>query len=142
MAGMTTLPAGRPFRPATGLAYLSGLAASGVGLSVLYAATGAGLPCPFRMATGWDCPLCGGTRLGAALLQGDLVSAFSYNPLLLVSLVLLTGLGIVWTVEALGGPAVRLPRRSVAILARLQPAQWLALGLSAAAIYVVLRNLR
>ena len=142
MASMTTLPPDRGFRAATGVAYLGGLAASGVGLSALYAATGVGLPCPFRMATGWDCPLCGGTRLGAALLHGDLVAAFSYNPLLLVGLVLLSVLGLLWTVESLGGPAVRPPRRSAALLARLRPEHWLVLGLAAAALHIALRNLR
>ena len=36
-------------------------------------------PCPFRMATGWWCPLCGGTRSVAKLLRGDLGSALRYN---------------------------------------------------------------
>jgi hypothetical protein len=59
-----------------------------------------------------------------------------------VSLVVLTALGVLWTVESLGGPAVRLPRRAMAILARVRPTRWLALSLSVAVIYVVLRNLR
>ena len=141
MAVMTALPPTRPFRATTGLAYLGGLAASGVGLSALYAATGVGLPCPFRMATGWDCPLCGGTRLGAALLHGDLVAAFLYNPVVLTGLVMLSALAMLWVVEALGGPAVRLPQRPGGPLARLQPTQWLFLGLVLTAFYVVLRNL-
>lgn len=141
MAGVTTRPPARTFRATTGLVYLGGLAAFGVGLSAFYAVTGVGLPCPFRMATGWDCPLCGGTRLGSALLHGDLVAAFSYNPLLLAGLVVLSVLGVLWAVEAVGGPAVRLPRRPAAFLARVQPTQWLVLGLAAAAFYVVLRNL-
>ncbi len=141
MALVTTLPPVRAFRATTGLAYLGGLAASGVGLSVLYAVTGVGLPCPFRMATGWNCPLCGGTRLGAALLHGDVVTAFAYNPLVLTGLVVLSALGVLWTVESLGGPAVRLPPRPAALLARVGPTQWLLLGLAVAVIYVVLRNL-
>jgi len=131
----------RAFRASRGLGYLGGFAAGGVGLSALYALTGVGLPCPFRIATGWDCPLCGGTRLGTALLRGDVVAAFSYNPVVLVGLVVLTGLGVLWTVEALGGPAARLPARLSAPLARVSPTQWLVLGLALAAVFVVLRNL-
>ena len=127
-------------RARRGLTYLSGFAAYGLGLSALYALTGVGLPCPFRMATGWDCPLCGGTRLGTALLHGDLVAAFGYNPVVLVGLVVLTVLGVLWTVEAFGGPAVRLPARVTARLSRVQPTRWLVLSLLAAALFVLLRN--
>jgi hypothetical protein len=135
----TPLPA-RSFRATRGLTYLGGFAASGLGLSALYAVTGVGLPCPFRMATGWECPLCGGTRLGTALLHGDLVAAFGYNPVVLVGLVVLTVLGVLWTVEALGGPAVRLPGRVAARLSRVRPTRWLVLSLLAAALFVLLRN--
>jgi hypothetical protein len=136
----TPTPA-RPFRATRGVAGLGGIAGFGVGLSALYAVTGVGLPCPFRMATGWECPLCGGTRLGTALLHGDLVAAFAYNPVVLVGLVVLTALGVLWTIEALGGPAVRLPDRAASALARVRPTGWLALGLVGAAVFVVLRNL-
>lgn len=132
---------GRPFRAARGLAHLGTLAVAGVGLSALYATTGIGLPCPLRTMTGWACPLCGGTRLGSALLRGDVAAAFSHNPLLLVGLGVLTVLGVLWTVEALGGPAVRLPTRSAARLARVRPTRWLVLGLGVAALVVVLRHL-
>lgn len=129
------------FRVTRGLGYLGGFAVGGVALSALYALTGVGLPCPFRMATGWDCPLCGGTRLGTALLHGDVVAAFSYNPVVLVGLVVLAVLGVLWTVEALGGPATRLPTRLSAPLTRVRPTQWLVLTLVGAAVFVVLRNL-
>jgi hypothetical protein len=39
-------------------------------------------PCPFHAFTGWDCPGCGTTRAIAAMLHGDLLRAFSLNPLL------------------------------------------------------------
>ena len=138
MSTPTPVPAIRATR---GLTYLGGFAAYGVGLSALYALTGVGLPCPFRIATGWDCPLCGGTRLGTALLHGDLVAAFLANPVVLVGLVVLTVLGVLWTVEALGGPAVRLPARISAQLSRVRATSWLALGLAGAAVFVLLRNL-
>lgn len=138
---MSTPRPARAFRAARGLGYLGGFAAGGVSLSALYALTGVGLPCPFRIATGWDCPLCGGTRLGTALLHGDILAAFTYNPVVLVGLVVLAVLGVLWTVEALGGPAVRLPARLASPLGRVRPTQWLVLGLAGAAAFVLLRNL-
>jgi len=71
--------------------------AVGTGLSALYVVSGhhIGLPCPFKLITGWDCPLCGGTRMGASLMHGDVSAAFHYNPLALIGL---TGLGLGWLV--------------------------------------------
>ena len=80
-------PERRPFRAVGGLRWLIGYAAFGIGVSTLYATTGFGFPCPFRELTGWECPFCGGTRLGSALLHGDVAAAFAYNPLVFVSLV-------------------------------------------------------
>lgn len=129
------------FRPERGLAALGAFGALGLGLSVLYATTGAGVPCPFRAVTGWQCPLCGGTRLGAALLHGDVSAAWAANPVVLVGLVILTALGIGWTVELVGGPAVRLPHRLRALVATVRPTSWLLAGLFSAALFVLLRNL-
>lgn len=130
-------PAVRPFRPRTGLAWLAGVAASGLGLSAVYAQTGLGLPCPFRALTGWWCPLCGGTRMGAALLHGDVVAAFWFNPLALVGLLAATLVGICWLVEAAGGPAARLP----GALRRVRPGTWwIVLGI-VALVFTVARNI-
>jgi hypothetical protein len=41
-------------------------------------------PCVFHELTGWNCIGCGGTRMVAALLNGDVLAAWCYNPLLLV----------------------------------------------------------
>lgn len=95
---------GRPFQAVGGLKWLAGYAAFGLGVTTLYATTGIGFPCPFLMLTGWQCPFCGGTRLGSALLHGDIASAFAYNPVVFVSLVLGAVVGTLWIVEALGGP--------------------------------------
>ena len=38
-------------------------------------------PCPFLLATGLDCPFCGGLRSTHALLQGDVSRAFDHNVL-------------------------------------------------------------
>jgi len=93
------------------------------------------------MATGWQCPLCGGTRLGAALLHGDLTAAFTANPLVLVGLAVLTLLGVLWSVESLGGPAVRPSRRAAEALRQVRPGLWLVVGLVVATGFVLLRNL-
>lgn len=132
---------GRPFRASRASTYLGAFIAGGVGLSALYAVTGVGVPCPFRTLTGWNCPLCGGTRLGAALLHGDLGAAFAYNPLVFVALVVIGGLATAWVVEAAGGPALRPPSRWQAAARRLGWLSWLAVGLTVAGGYTLLRNL-
>lgn len=42
--------------------------------------------CPFRAITGFTCPGCGSTRGLHRLLHGDVVAAFEFNPLLILSL--------------------------------------------------------
>lgn len=99
-----------------------------------------GLPCPFHAVTGLDCPFCGTTRMAAALLEGDVARAWSYNPPMLVVLpvvALVVGyLLLAWTLER--HVRFRLPRARVnARLARVAPTVFLA----AMAAYGVLRNL-
>ena len=84
----------RPFRAARATGYVGALFAGGLALSALYATTGFGFPCPFRAITGWDCPLCGGTRMGVALLHGDVQTAFLFNPLALIGLTIVGLLGV------------------------------------------------
>jgi len=129
------------FKASTGLTYLGGFFAYGISLSALYAAAGIGLPCPFRWATGWDCPLCGSTRMGSSLLRLDVGAAWASNPFVLVALLVLGVLGVLWTMEVLGGPAARPPRRIADRLRRIHPTRWLTIGLVAAVVYTVLRNL-
>lgn len=129
------------FSVRAGLRYLGGFFAIGVGVSTLYATTGVGFWCPLRTLTGWQCPLCGGTRLGSSLLHLQIGQAFAYNPLVFVGLVVLTVLGLLWVVEALGGPRVRPPAVVGLRLRRVHPTTWLVLGLAVAAAYTVLRNL-
>jgi Protein of unknown function (DUF2752) len=131
----------RRFRAARAAGYVGAFFVSGLALTALYRTTGVGLPCPFRAMTGSDCPLCGGTRMGDALLHGDVQTAVGLNPLALVSLVILGVLGVLWTVEAAGGPAVRLPRPLAEGLRRVGPLQWVVVGLLVAVIYTVTRNL-
>ena len=129
------------FRPETGLKWIGGFFAYGLGMTVLYASTGVGLPCPFRIVTGWNCPLCGGTRMGDALLHLDIGAAFAYNPMALVGLLVLATLGGLWTVQLAGGPAVRLPKRVRDRLTAVRPTTWLAAGVIGMVGYTILRNL-
>jgi len=129
------------FKPATGLRYLTLFFAYGLAMSVLYMGVGVGLPCPLRRATGWQCPLCGATRMGSSLLQLDVVTAWRYNPVVLVGITVLGVLGVLWTVQVLGGPAVRFPERLRIPLRRVHPTRWLVLSMTTATIYTLLRNL-
>ena len=130
-----------PFRPTAALRPLVGFFAVGLGLSALYATTGVGVICPFRAVTGWDCPLCGGTRMGSALLHGDVAAAFAFNPVALVGIALLGVVGVLWVVEALGGPAVRPPAGLRRWLLQTTPRQRLTAFFAFAVVYTVLRNL-
>jgi len=98
------------FRASRALRGLASFGAVGLGLSGLALATGVGIPCPWRWLTGTLCPFCGGTHVGMALLRGDLGAAWAANPFVVVGLGVLAVLGALWTVEAVGGPAVRPPR--------------------------------
>jgi len=45
--------------------------------------------CPFYEATGLSCPGCGGLRAVNSLLKADFNSAFNYNPLVVIVILLL-----------------------------------------------------
>lgn len=47
------------------------------------------IPCLLYQWTGWQCPFCGGQRMIQALLHGEFVLAFYYNPLLIWALPLM-----------------------------------------------------
>jgi Protein of unknown function (DUF2752) len=78
--------------------------------------------------------------MGSALLHGDVQAAFLCNPLALIGLLVLGLLGVLWAVEAAGGPAIRPPRSLAAELRRVRLGQWLALGLAVAVLYTIARN--
>ena len=125
----------------SGLAVVGGLFAGGLALSALFAATGVGVPCPFLALTGWQCPLCGGTRMGAALLHGDLAGAYAFNPGLLIALAVVGIAAVLWSIEVAGGPSVRPPRRLRRRLQQVSVVAWPILGGGLAVAYTVLRNL-
>jgi len=56
------------------------------------------IPCPFHHFTGLYCPGCGSQRAIHLLLHGDIVGAFRFNPLMVLTLpILVYGLGITVT---------------------------------------------
>lgn len=59
--------------------------------------------CPFRALTGFACPGCGSTRGMHALVHGDVVSAFKFNPLLILSLPFLLYAFVRFTNDAIQG---------------------------------------
>lgn len=53
------------------------------------------VPCPIYFATGLYCPGCGSQRAIHLLLHGNIIGAFRFNPLMVVTLpILIYGLGI------------------------------------------------
>ena len=109
--------------------------ATGLGLSGLAATTGLGIPCPWRALTDTLCPFCGGTHVGMALLRGDLADAWAANQFVVAGLGVLVVLGVLWMLEALGGPVVRPPRAL-----RGSPGRWwIAVGVIAVT-FTVWRN--
>lgn len=101
---MNNLAQRQPNRPVESLTAFGILIIIGVGLSVIFRFTRWGLPCLFHYLTGWDCPFCGATRMGAALLRGDLVAAWHSNAFVLVIIVLLAVRSLGWIIELIRHP--------------------------------------
>jgi len=53
-------------------------------------------PCPFRFATGLDCPGCGTGRALRALGRGELLAAFDHNLIAVSLLPVLLGVYLAW----------------------------------------------
>jgi hypothetical protein len=87
--------------------------------------------CYFHQITGLLCPGCGGLRALHQLLHGHLVTAFRFNPALLVSLPILAWLGARYGWQK---------ARNQATCFGLRPL-WLWLSLAAVLAVSVLRNL-
>ena len=107
------------FRARSALRPLVGFFAAGLGLSALYATTGVGVGCPFRIVTGWDCPLCGGTRMGSALLHGDVAAAAQHHLLFVFALPFLLYNYVTWASVAFFNkrlPRLRLGYKAVGIV--------------------------
>ena len=63
--------------------------------------------CGFRHLTGLPCPLCGGTRVCAALAQGNFDVAWATNAGLVVLMGLVALQAIVWGAQALTGSGLQ-----------------------------------
>lgn len=88
--------------------------------------------CPLHALTGLWCPLCGATRMAAAVMDGHLATALHDNALVLLLLGPLAVVGLVsWSADLLAGR----PRRAV-----LGRRGWVVVVVAAVA-FTVVRNL-
>lgn len=117
MARMSTaveLPTAPPdvvaFSPRAALAQVGRIGLVGVGIGGLYLATGLGFSCGLAAHGIW-CPFCGGTRMVASVMRGDLGAAFHWNPMLFLGAILMALVCVAWVIEWAGGPALRWPER-------------------------------
>ena len=94
--------------------------------------SGGRILCPFRLATGLDCPFCGGTRATHSFLNAHIGPAFDHNVLVavFVPVALLVGVLLLWRGITGRGWRVPMPSRNV----------WIALGFITV-IFWVLRNI-
>lgn len=69
--------------------------------------TGVFPACPFRMLTGFSCPGCGSTRGLHRLLHGDILSAFEFNPLMILVLPFLLYALVRYTAAAVSGRPIQ-----------------------------------
>ena len=60
------------------VAFVAGILAAN---AIIYALTGYGIPCVFRLVTGLKCPGCGLTHAYIELLKGNIHGAMNYNAL-------------------------------------------------------------
>lgn len=58
-----------------------------------------GPPCPLKVLTGLDCPMCGATRATHQLLRGDIVAALDFNALYVVLLPLVAASAAFWVMR-------------------------------------------
>lgn len=58
-----------------------------------------GPPCPLKVLTGLDCPMCGATRATHQLIRGDVVAALDLNALYVALLPVLAALAAFWVLR-------------------------------------------
>lgn len=87
--------------------------------------------CAFHRVTGWQCPGCGGLRSVHHLLHGDVLTAFRFNPVVVLAVPWLLWLGVRrwWRGPRPGGISARAQARWA----------WIALGVLVA--FWIVRNL-
>ena len=76
--------------------------------------------CPFKAATGLDCPVCGSTRALHFVMRGQFATAAGYNVLFVLALPFLLAASFIGLSEMFGGPwrmpRLRVSRRTLWIL--------------------------
>jgi hypothetical protein len=97
---------------------VGGLAASFLYAALLGAGSIPALRCHFQTLLGLDCPACGTTRVLLSLLDGDLVTAFRHNPLMLafVAAGLAVTLSVLAQLATGRGVVLTLPEREKRVL--------------------------
>lgn len=123
------------FSPAAALTRVGQLGLVCAGLGGIYLATGAGIQCGLARL-GVLCPFCGGTRMVASMLRGDLAAALHWNPMLFFGGILLALVCLAWVVEWAGGPALRWPAR----WGRLTEKRLYVVAAVVAGVFMVVRN--
>lgn len=94
-------------RPVTAPVFAGGLLLGGCVTLALVDPAGGPPVCPFKAATGLDCPGCGGTRAAHQLFNGHLFAALDFNVLAVLAMpFILWGL-FTWLTRAFGGPVLR-----------------------------------
>lgn len=128
-----TQPMADPHTPAVRTVAAATLGCLGLGIvSATVDPTHGPVLCPWRIATGLDCPLCGATRALHAFTTGHPGRGFDHNLLVGLALPLMLVALAVAGVAAVRGRPVRLPH--------IGRAAWVATGLGVATFWV-LRNL-
>ena len=88
--------------------------------------------CPFRLLTGWSCPLCGTLRAAHALLHGHFGAALHHNPFVLALGLVFTGAAASDRVRGPGAPST---------IARVSSPSALVIIAIAATAFTIARNL-
>ena len=123
--------AGSRWRAGGFLLLAGGLFALGAALG--WSPVGLLAPCAFQRMTGWRCPACGGTRMLAALLRGDVALAWYYHPALLLAMAAVV-VGAVWAF-------VRTFRKEWRPLSLHVRSRWWLAVPAAVVLFEILRNL-
>ena len=90
--------------------------------------------CAVKKVTGFLCPGCGGTRCAQNILNGDWLSAFGFNQLIMSGFVLFIAFSayLIIRITLLGMQPPRIPNIK---------GRWIWLGLTGIILFTVLRNI-
>jgi hypothetical protein len=65
--------------------------------------------CPWKLATGLDCPMCGATRAVHSLLRGNVVGAMDHNLMFVLLVPVVLYAFVAWTATRMGHPLPPVP---------------------------------